>query len=332
MLRATAILCAVGLLAGCRRTPEPPPTPPPSAVAPTEPAPAEPVGAPPPPVAVAPDLAGDIEEPAPVPEPVSKKPKLRLDVDDKAESRNDPDVAAFLAHRLDLVDHLVTLRVRAEPGSYFNCHYKGRSDAYYHLRLRGDGSAWLDGYLPRGGVADDIWRDLQTKPSTPLTVRVILRATTVSSVCLSQVEVVDVQRGWDFSKGQLAAPGARARFLSNQRGKTAPKNVLPVDAFLGARSRFVGKEVEFRVRARLDNYYQCRYADAERTHYAFLLQGEGYKGLRAYALRDGVGKALAQRLAGDEGAAITVTVTVPEGRFDPLCNDQVEIVDFKETW
>ncbi len=279
-----------------------------------------------------PDAKG---EPAAIEQPGGKKAardKLRRDVDDKAETRNDPDVAAFLAHRLELVDHIVTLRVRAEAGSYFNCHYKGRADSYYHLRLRGDGSAWLDGYLPRGGAADEIWRDLQKKPNVALTVRVILRAATVSSVCFSQVEIIEAQRGWDYTRGHLAVPGGRARFLANQRPSEAPKNVLPVDAFLAARGRFIGKEVTFRVRARLDNYYQCRYADAERTHYAVLLQGEGFKGLRAYALRDGVGRRLADRLAADEGAALRVKVTVPEGRFDPLCTDQVEVVDFEDGW
>ncbi|MBT9558796.1 MAG: hypothetical protein IV100_22385 [Myxococcales bacterium] len=248
------------------------------------------------------------------------------------EARNDPDIALFLSERLEMVDRITTFRVRAEAGDYFNCHYKGQAGSYYHLRLRGDGSAHLDGYLARGPDADQLWLEIQKQSPHPLTVRVVLRASTVSSVCAAQVEIVEFERGWDYHGGALANPGARARFLANQKDTEPPRNSPPLDELMKLRRHFVDRTVRLRVRARLDRYYQCRYADAERTHYALFLQGDGFKGLRAYVPRDAAGSELVRRLAGDEGARLTALVTIPSGRYDELCSDQVELVETDWGW
>ena len=250
---------------------------------------------------------------------------------DASEARNLPDVGLLLAERLDFIDRVVTLRVRAEIGDYFNCYYKGQTARYYHLRLRGDGSAYLDGYLPKNPASDGLWLRIQKQVPYPLTVRVVMRAATVSNVCSGQVEILEASDGWDFARGAVAEPGARARSLKNQRDIERPNNRPPVDELLAMRQRFVGKKVSLRVRGRLDRYYQCRYGDAERTHYALFLQGDGFKGLRAYLPRE-QGRDLARTLATDEGARLRVDVTIPEGRLDDLCPDQVEITGFQLGW
>lgn len=274
------------------------------------------------------DEPGQVELP-----PVERPPPPRLKrVDDSDEARNDPDIALFLSERLEMVDRVTTFRVRAEAGDYFNCHYKGQAGSYYHLRLRGDGSAHLDGYLPRGPDADQLWLEIQKQSPHPLTVKVVLRASTVSSVCAAQVEIVEFERGWNYHGGALAVPGARARFLANQKDTEPPRNSPPLDELMKLRRHFVDRTVRLRVRARLDRYYQCRYADAERTHYALFLQGDGFKGLRAYVPRDAEGRELVRRLARDEGARLTVLVTIASGRYDELCSDQVELVETQWGW
>ncbi len=265
--------------------------------------------------------------------PVERPPRTRLKrVSETDEARNDPDIALYLSERLEMVDRIAPFRVRAEAGDYFNCHYKGQAGSYYHLRLRGDGSAHLDGYLPRGPDADQLWLEIQKQSPHPLTVRVVLRASTVSSVCAAQVEIVEFERGWNYHGGALANPGARARFLANQKDTEPPRNSPPLDELMKLRRHFVDRTIRLRVRARLDRYYQCRYADAERTHYALFLQGDGFKGLRAYVPRDAAGSELVRRLAGDEGARLTALVTIPSGRYDELCSDQVELVESQWGW
>ena len=284
--------------------------------------------APEPPPAASPEVATE----APAPPPIRRRRRTRPPNATAEEALNVPSVALYIAERLDRIDQIVTLRVTAEKGAYFNCYYKDRTDAYHHFRLRGDGSSYLDGYVPRDGAGERLWVALNKQPTVRLTVQVVMRPETISGICIGQVEVLDHREGWDYSVGGLAEPGALPRRLANSRDRTLARNRQSIATFLGVRDRLVDKGLTFRVRARLDRYYQCRYRDAERTHYSLLLQGDGFKGLRAYARRDGVGREIARYLATNEGAAITVDVVVPRGRFDTLCPDQVELLRWRDGW
>jgi hypothetical protein len=238
----------------------------------------------------------------------------------------------FVADRLKLVDSIVTLRVRAEPGDYFNCYYKGKQASYHHIRMRGDSGAYLDGYVPRDAAGEKLWLAVNRGKSTRVTLKFVMRAATVSDVCVGQVEVLEHELGWDYAKGGLGEIGVLPRRLKNSKDKSPTKNKISLATFLQTRKRYVDKTIQFRARGRLDRYYQCRYRDAERTHYAMSLSGDGFKSLRAYAPRNDRGRALAYHLASNVGGPITVEVTVPAGRFDEVCADQVEVVDWYKGW
>ena len=81
----------------------------------------------------------------------------------KKEVQNEPPIGLYLSERLAWRDKPVTLRVHARAGRFFNCYYKGRKAAYHHVRLRGDGSAYLDGYIPRDKQGERLWIALQKK-------------------------------------------------------------------------------------------------------------------------------------------------------------------------
>lgn len=258
------------------------------------------------------------------------QPQIEPKPSDEAE--NIPPLSLLLANRFQWLDKVVTLRVHASSGAYFNCNYKGREASYRHLRLRGDGSAYLDAYLPRDPSGERLWVRLKKKKSIKLSVKVITRSETFSNICVGQVEILDHRDGWDFNTVPRGNAGILTRRIANARDKQRAKNRPEVIHFTQNRQRFIGKEVSFRVRARLDRYFQCKYRDAERTHFALFLQGDGFRGLRAYHLRNEKGTELAQLLALDEGLRLTVKVTVPKGRFDEYCNDQVEIVSWAKGW
>ncbi len=247
-------------------------------------------------------------------------------------ARNDPPVALYVAERLEFIDKLVTFRVTAEPGDYFNCYYKGKQKSYHHIRLRGDGSLYLDGYVPRDAAGEALWLRLRKHKRVKITAKVVMRPATVTGVCVGQVEILDQSQGWDFARGGVGDPGALGRRIANGKDKTPARNRPSIRTFHQSRKRFVGKALSFKVRARLDRYHQCRYRDAERTHYALMLTGDGFKGLRGYIRREGPGRKLARMLAVNEGAQITVDVTVPEGRYDELCPDQVEVTGWRAGW
>jgi hypothetical protein len=250
----------------------------------------------------------------------------------EAEAQNKPPLSLFLANRLQWLDKVMTLRVHASAGDYFNCNYKGREASYRHLRLRGDGSAYLDAYLPRDPAGERLWVQLKKKKSIKLSVKVITRPETLSNICVGQVEILDHRIGWDFDTSPIGSSGIFTRRLANARDRQRARNRPGLTQFTQTRERYINKEVKFRVRGRLDRYFQCKYRDAERTHYAVFLQGDGFKGLRAYHLRNERGKELAELLALDEGCKLTVTVTVPRGRYDEYCSDQVEIVSWVKNW
>lgn len=280
-----------------------------------------------------PPLRHDAPDAAPPPEkPSRKRPPVAPKPAGDEEARNDPPIALLLAERLTSGDKVVTLRVHAEAGEYFNCYYKDREASYYHLRLHDDGSAYLDGYVPRDAAGEQLRVMLKKRKSLDLTVKLVMRPETVSSVCVGQVDVVDHRVGWDFTAGGLAPAGALARRIANARDRVPAHDEPSVATFLQTRERYIDKAVVFRVHARLDRYYQCRYRDAERTHYAVLLNGDAFTGLRAFIPRSEAGKALARLLATDEGARITATVTVPKGRYDEVCGDQAEILSWEPGW
>ncbi|HIN85079.1 MAG TPA: hypothetical protein EYN06_01265, partial [Myxococcales bacterium] len=304
------------LAVACHRTPAP-----------------KPVSEPPPTV-----VPKTIEQ-SPAPQPKAPEPKVEQmqpdvvtatqpQVNPKSadEAENKPPLSLLLANRVQWLDKVVTLRVHAGSGDYFNCNYKGREASYRHLRLRGDGSAYLDAYLPRDPAGERLWVRLKKKKSIKLSVKVITRSETFSNICVGQVEILDHREGWDFDTVPRGYSGILTRRIANARDTQRAKNRPEVVHFTQNRKRFIDKEVSFRVRARLGRYFQCKYRDAERTHFALFLQGDGFKGLRAYHLRNEKGTELAQLLALDEGVRLTVKVTVPKGRFDEYCNDQVEIV------
>ncbi len=264
-------------------------------------------------------------------EDTSAVAKGRKRVDIQA-ARNSLPLSLYIADRLDWLDRRVGLRVTAVPGEYYNCHYKGRKSSVYHVRLRGDGSAYLDGYVPRDKAGEKLWIALKKKKTLPMTVTVVMRTETVSTICSTQVDVIDHRIGWDDHGPTLAAEGALKRRIQNARDRVPVNNRPTIASFKKVRAKYIDSTLSFRVRARLDRYYQCRYRDAERTHYAISLTGDDYVGLRAYIPRNEQGSALAHLLATDEGRRLTVTVTIPQGRFDELCSDQVEIVAWQKGW
>lgn|GEM_PF-4900848 len=247
-------------------------------------------------------------------------------------ARNVLPLSLYIADRLDWLDKRVVFRATAVPGEYYNCHYKGRKASVYHVRLRGDGAAYLDGYVPRDKAGEKLWIALKKKKTLPLTVTVVMRTETVSTICSTQVDVIDHRIGWDDHGPKLAASGALERRIQNARDRVPVNNRPTLASFKKVREEYVDSTLSFRVRARLDRYYQCRYRDAERTHYAISMTGDGYAGLRAYIPRNEQGRALARLLASDEGRRLTVSVTIPQGRFDELCSDQVEIVSWQKGW
>ncbi|MFT7622193.1 MAG: nitrous oxide reductase accessory protein NosL [Myxococcota bacterium] len=247
-------------------------------------------------------------------------------------ARNNPPVALYVADRLDFLDKVVTLRVRAEASDYFNCYYKGKQAAYHSIRLFGDGSLYLDAYVPRDPAGERLWTSIRKHGEVNLTVRVIMRAGTLQGVCVGQVEVLDFERGWNYDAGGLSDAGALAARIRNSKDQDPARNRPSIVAWRDARKRFVDKTVTFKVRARLDRYHQCRYRDAERTHYAVRLNGDGFKGLMGYIRRDDTGRKLARYLAADEGGRIYVHATIPEGRYDQLCPDQIEILAWRKGW
>lgn len=312
------------LCAGCpKQAAEPQPDPPVEPVAdkPAPPAPDTATAAPPA------KVAEEEEEEAP-PRPTRRRPKGASD----DEALNEPPLALLLADRLDFVDKIITLRVTAEPGDYYNCYYKGKRAQYHHLRVRGDGSTYLDAYLPRDPTGEKLWVKVSKQKSMRLTLRVIMRPQTISSVCVGQAEILAVEEGWRFDRGLVAAPGALKRRFANAKDATPAKNRPSVATLISGRHRFIDKAVELRVRARLGRSYQCRYRDAERTHYAVILRGDGFKALHGYIKRSPEGKKLAARLASDEDARITINVTIPKGRYDELCDSQVEILNWAPDW
>ena len=272
-------------------------------------------------------------DPQASPRPKKPRPKLDAEVSRKAkEARNKPAIALYVAERLDWVDKIVTLRVHAEKGDYFNCYYKGKQAAYHHVRLRGDGSLYLDGYLPRDKAGELLWAKLVQKKSMKLTVKTVMRPGTMAGVCVGQVEILDHERGWDFQRGGVSEGGALARRISNSKDKTPARNHPSIRTFMESRGRVVGRKLTVKVHTRLARPHQCSYRDTERTHYALQLQGDSFKGLRGYVKRDTAGRKLARMLAGNEGARMTVEVTVPEGRYDEMCPDQVEVIGWKLGW
>jgi hypothetical protein len=279
-----------------------------------------------------PEAPPQIAEPPPIisPKPVdarAKAPTRRFD-----EARNQPLISLLLADRLGWLDKIVTLRVHASVGDYFNCYYKGRKASYRHLRLRGDGSAYLDAYLPRDTAGEKLWLQFIKKKIVKLTVKAITRAETASDICIGQVEILDHRLGWDFDTSPVGEAGVLKRRIQNARDRQPIRNTPSVRTILQARGQFVGKEFQLNVRGRIGRYFQCRYRDAERTHYAFFLRGNGFKGLRAYHLRNERGKELAQLLARDEGRRLNTKLTVRRGRYDEFCPDQVEILTWSENW
>lgn len=262
------------------------------------------------------------------PRPTRRRPKGAS----RDEALNQPPLALLLADRLDFVDKILTVRVTAEPGDYFNCYYKGKRAQYHHLRVRGDGSTYLDAYLPRDPAGEKLWVKVSKQKSMRLTLRVIMRPQTISSVCVGQADILAVEADWRFDRGQVAPPGALKRRLANSKDATPAKNRPSVATLISGRHRFVDKVVKLRVRARLGRAYQCRYRDAERTHYAVVLRGDGFKALHGYIKRSPEGKKLAARLASNEDARITVNVTIPKGRYDELCDSQIEILDWQPDW
>ncbi len=237
-----------------------------------------------------------------------------------------------MADRLDFVDSIVTLRVTAKSSDYFNCYYKGKEASYRALRLFGDGSLYLDAYVPRDPAGERLFAAVKKHGERKITARVIMRAATLKGSCVGQVELLDYTKGWDFEAGGVAEPGALAARLANAKDKEPARNRPSISAWRDARRRFIDKTVTFRVRARLDRYHQCRYRDAERTHYALRLTGDDYKGLMGYVRRDEVGRSLARLLARDEGARITIKATIPPGRYDEVCPDQIEIMAWQPGW
>lgn len=264
--------------------------------------------------------------PTKVAEPLPNSPERMPD-----EAANRLPIALYLANQTRHVDQKLVFRVTAESGNYFNCYYKNRRQSYHHLRLRGDGSAYLDGYLPRDPAGERLFTELQ-KRKRKLTVTVIARTATNSSVCAGQVEIIDFQRGFNFSSDDTGEPGAFERRIVNQKDNEPARNRPQISHYLDRRQAYIDAPRSFRVRARLDRYFQCKYASSQRSHYALFLQGDGYKGLRAYLPRSTNADALARWLAVNEGAKMTVTVTVKKERFDELCPDQVEVIDWEKGW
>ena len=247
-------------------------------------------------------------------------------------ARNPLPLSLYIADRLDWLDRRVDFRVTAVAGEYYNCHYKGRKSSVYHVRLRGDGAAYLDGYVPRDKAGEKLWIALKKKKTLLMTVTVVMRSETVSTICTTQVDVIDHRIGWDDHGPTLADSGALERRIQNARDRVPANNRPTIASFKKVRAKYVDSTLSFRVRAWLDRYYQCRYRDAERTHYVISMTGDGYVGLRAYIPRNEQGRALAHLLATDEGRRLTVTVTIPQGRFDELCSDHVEIVAWQKGW
>ena len=64
-------------------------------------------------------------------------------------ARNPLPIGRYVVDRLDWLDKRVRFRAHAEAGDYYNCHYKGQKSSVHHVRLRGDGSSYLDAYIPR---------------------------------------------------------------------------------------------------------------------------------------------------------------------------------------
>ena len=247
-------------------------------------------------------------------------------------ARNPLAIGRYVADRLEWLDKRVRFRVHAESGDYHNCHYKNRKSAVHHVRMRGDGAAYLDGYVPRDKAGEKLWIALKKKPSVKLTVTAVMRSETVSNICTTQVDIIDHVLGWTDADLPLATVGAFERRIANARDTIPAHNRPTITSFQERRQDYIDKTVLFRVRARLDRYYQCRYASAERTHYAISMSGDSFKGLRGYIVRDERGKELANLLSSDEGARLTVAVTIPQGRSDELCADQVEILEWKAGW
>jgi len=278
------------------------------------------------------DSGSEKQSLAPVPPKPPTAPKRAQKPSGGNEARNQPAVALYVADRLRLINKVVTLRVHAQAGDYFNCYYKGRETAYRHVRLRGDSSAYLDGYLPRDPAGEKLWLRLQKSNAVKLTVKVIMRPETVSDNCVGQVDVIDHSLGWNFNLGHIGPVGSAKNRLRNVRDKALPNNDPSIKAYVSARSNFKGRVTKFKVRARLGRQFSCKYRDAERTHYPFFLQGEGFAGLTAFLPRDKEGMKLARMLARDEGARLTVEVYSPKGRFDQLCPNHVEIKSWRVGW
>ncbi len=254
------------------------------------------------------------------------------------EARNPLPLALYLADRHRYVGKTLAFRVRAEPGEYFNCYYKDRKAQFHHLRLRDDGAAYLDAYVPRDPEGERLMAlvsdGVASADGQPvrLTVKVTTRAETLSPICTSQVEILAHMAGWSTEWIPPGPTGSAARRLANARDTAMPRNETTFTTLIESSSSWVGRSVTLHGRALLDRAYQCRYRDAERTHFAVLLRGEGTATLHAYVPRSDEGRALVDWLGTDEGARITATVSIAKARYDELCPDQVELLRWQKGW
>ena len=331
--RAIVFLCATLLLCGigCRDATEEREEQPPASPAPAQPstvsAPADPIV----------EEARDVEEPEATSGSVlSAEPSLPAESVPspamESETRNDPPIALYVSDRLQRIDTVMTFRVHAEAGEYFNCYYSDRRSSYHHVRLRGDGAAYLDGYLPRDPAGEQLWLRLQKNESLKLTVKVVMRPETIRGICNGQVEVLDSREGWDYSLGGVSEPGALQRRWRNNQDRRPARNRPAVQTIMENAERYVDRELSLRVRGRIDRQYQCRYRDAERSHYSVFLQGDSFRGLRGYVRRNPDGRRLVEHLARNEGGRLSVKVMALAGRHDPVCPDQVEVVGWRPGW
>ena len=263
--------------------------------------------------------------------PQPSKENLRAKPPAPDVAANPLPVAIYLANQYQYADKFQTFRVTAQSGNYFNCYYKSRKQSYHHVRLRGDGSAYLDGYLPRDTAGERLYTELQ-KRDRQLTVTVVTRASTQSEICAGQVEILDFRRGFQFDKLPMGDKLAKARRIENQLARQPARNRPRIAHYIDRRKSYIGAPREFRVRARLDRYFQCKYAGQQRRFYALFLQGDDYKGLRAYLPRTPDSDNLVKWLAVSEGAKLTAKVTVPEDMYDPVCKDQVQILSWSKGW
>ena len=247
------------------------------------------------------------------------------------EAANPLPLSLYLANQHRHIGRQQKFRVTAESGTYFNCYYRGRKQSYHHVRLRGDGSAYLDGYLPRDAAGERLFTELLKRPRQ-LTVTVVTREATMSDVCTGQVEILDFERGFDFDTLGVGVVGSLGRRIANQKSRDPARNRPRIAHYLDRRQAYTDSPRTFRVRARLDRYFQCKYANEQKRYYAVFLQGDDYKGLRGYLPRSREADSFVQWLASNEGAKVTTTVTVPAARFDETCPDQVEITSWQKGW